>query len=174
MRVRQHESVERAAAPQEVRKHRRATRIAAAPCGTRIEQHPVPAIRSKEDRVALSNVENMELHAIAARHRERRKHSHAGQSSQPRHSRTSWKATATGDDECNSCKRPEDGCDQGGRDGYRGARQRSRRPGYPIKREEERVRRLGYESCERSERRHEHRQKQDWLSKRDDRRSDKI
>src|SRR4029077_20935362 len=52
MRMRKHERVERAAAPQKVRKPRRATRIAAAPCGTRIEQNPVSAIRSKEDRVA--------------------------------------------------------------------------------------------------------------------------
>ena len=66
MWMRKHERIERAAAPEEIRKHRRATRIAAAPRGTRIEQKPVSGIRSKEDRVALSDVENMELDTIAA------------------------------------------------------------------------------------------------------------
>jgi hypothetical protein len=66
MWMRKHERIERAAAPEEVRKHGRATCIAAAPCGTSVEQNPVAAICSKEDRVALADVENVELHAIAA------------------------------------------------------------------------------------------------------------
>src|ERR1700680_1488021 len=68
MRVRQHERVDRSATPEEVRKNGRATSIAATPCGTRIEQKPLSAIRAKQNRVALSDVENMELHAIAVGH----------------------------------------------------------------------------------------------------------
>jgi len=64
--VRKHERLERATAPKHVGEHCRATRIAATPGGACVEQYPVAAIRSNQDRVTLSDIEDMELDAVAS------------------------------------------------------------------------------------------------------------
>ena len=64
--VGQDEGVERATTPEDVREDGRATRIAAAPRRTRVEQYPVAAVRSNQDCVALPYVEHVQLDAIAA------------------------------------------------------------------------------------------------------------
>src|SRR6266404_4907523 len=67
MWMRQHECFQRATSSKNVRKHSRAPGIATAPGGTRIQQNPVSAVRSNQDRVALAHVQEMDLDPVTPR-----------------------------------------------------------------------------------------------------------
>ena len=61
VRMRQHEHVERTAAPPDVRNDGRSSRVAAAPRTAGVEQNPVRVRRAQRDRVALPHVDHVQL-----------------------------------------------------------------------------------------------------------------
>jgi len=65
VRMRKDERVERAPAVKDVRQHSRATGVTTLPGRTRIEENPVTSVCSKQDRVALTDVEHMKLDLTA-------------------------------------------------------------------------------------------------------------
>src|SRR2546423_13616784 len=64
MGMRQYECLERASASQDVRQYRAASGIPTAPRGPRIEKNPMAGACSQENRVALTDVEDMHLQPI--------------------------------------------------------------------------------------------------------------
>ena len=59
--MREDERLERAAAVEDVRQDSRAAGITTLPGWTRVEENPVTGVCSKQDRVALTDVEHMQL-----------------------------------------------------------------------------------------------------------------
>ena len=81
--MRQHEQIERTAAAADVRHHGRSSRVAAAPRASRVDENPVAVRRAQRDRVALPDVDHVQLELAVrargdARRRDRQPDEHHG------------------------------------------------------------------------------------------------
>ena len=176
VRMRQHEQVERPAATADVRHDGRRARVAAAPRTAGVEQNPMAVRRAQRDRVALPDVDHVQLD-LAVRRDARR-------AAARRAARRRRRAMVAGRSPL--ARRAGDDHRERHHAGDRGAagasaRRRSTRPesrratvATPIETAEQRMRGVGDEVRERLDRREQHADEHHRLRERDERRRREI